>query len=188
MISSRKKNQGSVLIISLLILLVLTMLGVTALDTTVMEERMSSNTRQRNLALQAAEAALKAGEQWLSNNAANVMSPVHLSKFSGTGELYNDTISARALTWDFNDTSYWTTGNSTAVTTLSSFPADTSVIPGAPRYVIEYVGRGAGKAPDPLNFTDPDLRAYVFRIVAIGWGPDKSTKVVLSSTFSKQLS
>ena len=44
------KNTGSVLVISLLILLTLTIMGVTALNTTVMEERMSANTRQRNLA------------------------------------------------------------------------------------------------------------------------------------------
>ena len=182
--SSIAKNNGSVLVISLLILLVLTILGVTALDTTVMEERMSSNTRQRNLAHQAAETALKEAEQWLIG-AGNVVNQSDIGKFSGTTELYDSTISSRSLAWDLNDGSAWGTGNSQAVTSLSNFPTDPSIVPGAPRYVIEFVGR---VGDPPLNFTDPDLREFAFRVVAIGWGPDKNTKVVLSSTFSKRLS
>jgi len=178
-------SSGSVLVISLLVLLVLTILGVTALDTTLMEERMSANTRQRNLAHQAAETALKDAEQWLTNTAGNVVTQSHISKFDANAELYDSSITAKSLTWEANDTGNWSTGNSQAVTTLSSFPADASIIPGAPRYVIEYVGR---IGDPPLNFTDPDLREFAFRVVAIGWGADKTTKVVLSSTFSKRLS
>ena len=180
-----KKNTGSVLVISLLILLTLTILGVTALNTTVMEERMSSNTRQRNLAHQAAETALKAAEQWLDNPAGNVMLASHIGLFNRNAELYDDTVSGRSLNWNINDSDAWTAGNSQAVTTLGSFPSDAAIIPGAPRYIIEYIGR---VGDPPLNFTDPDLRNHAFRIVVIGWGPDKTTKVVLSSTFSKRLS
>lgn len=179
------KNTGSVLVISLLILLTLTILGVTAMNTTVMEERMSSNTRQRNLAHQAAETALKAAEQWLGNTAGNVMLSSHIGMFNRDAELYDNTVSGRAINWNINDTAAWTAGNSQAVTTLNSFPTDASIIPGAPRYIIEYIGR---VGDPPLNFTDPDLRDHAFRIVVIGWGPDKTTKVVLSSTFSKKLS
>jgi len=184
-INNLKSNSGSVLVISLLILLTLTILGVTALSTTVMEERMSSNTRQRNMAHQAAETAMKAAEQWLGNTAGNVMLASHINQFDADSELYDNTVSGRSISWDLNDTAAWTSGNSLAVTTLNSFPSDASVIPGAPRYVIEFIGR---VGDPPLNFTDPDLREYAFRIVTIGWGPDKVTKVVLSSTFSKRLS
>jgi len=180
-----KQNHGSVLVISLLVLLVLTILGVTALDTTVMEERMSANTRQRNVAYQAAETALKEAEQWLANAAGNVVNQNDISKFNASAELYDSTIAAHTLSWDINDTSNWDTGNSQAVTSLSTFPGDASIIPGAPRYVIEYVGR---IGDPPLNYTDPDLREFAFRVVAIGWGADTTTKVVLSSTFSKRLS
>jgi type IV pilus assembly protein PilX len=178
-----KHSNGSVLVISLLVLLVLTILGVTALDTTVMEERMSSNTRQRNLAYQAAETALKDAEQWL-NNGSNLGTQSQISKFSGTYELYNSTISGNSLAWDVNDSDAWSAANSRAVTTLSAFPNDAAIVPGSPRYVIEYVGR---VGDPPLNFTDPDLREFAFRVIAVGWGPDKDTKVVLTTTFSKRL-
>ena len=57
-IHSHRKHEGSALIISLLILLVLTIIGVTALNSTVMEEKMSSNFQTGNTAYQAAESAV----------------------------------------------------------------------------------------------------------------------------------
>jgi len=150
-----------------------------------MEEKMSSNTRQKNLAHQAAETAIKAAEAWL-NNATNLGIHAHVSqKFTGAAALYDSTKGATAANWDTNTSSVWTTSNSQAVTTLTTtFPTDPSVIPGPPRYIIEYAGR---VGEPPLNFTDPDLRPYAFRVIAIGWGPDKNTKVVLSSSFRKRL-
>jgi len=178
-------SRGSVLVISLLMLLVLTMLGVTALDSTVMEERMSVNNRQHNLAHQAAEAALKNAENWLSNAAGNVVSESDISKFAATNELYNSMVSTRSRDWDTMDPTAWLGDNSQGISSLDNYPADMSIIPGAPRYVIEYIGRVGNP---PLSFTDPDLRSYAFRVTAIGWGTDRQTNVILSSTFKKRLS
>ena len=50
------------MVIGLIFLLVLTLLGVAALGGNSLEERMAGNTRDVNLALQAAEAALRDGE------------------------------------------------------------------------------------------------------------------------------
>jgi len=54
----RKRQQGSVLVISLLILLVLTIIGATALNDSVMEEKMASNFQAGNTAYQSAESAV----------------------------------------------------------------------------------------------------------------------------------
>jgi type IV pilus assembly protein PilX len=59
------RERGAVLIVSLVFLLVLTVLGVAALRNTTLEERMAGNLRDANLAFQAAEAALREGEQFL---------------------------------------------------------------------------------------------------------------------------
>lgn len=56
-------QRGSALIIALVFLLALTMIGTTAMQGTSQQEKMASNMRDRNLAFQAAEAALRAGEQ-----------------------------------------------------------------------------------------------------------------------------
>jgi type IV pilus assembly protein PilX len=53
------RQKGAVLIVALLFLVILTILGLTAMQGTTMEERMSGNSRDINVALQAAEAALR---------------------------------------------------------------------------------------------------------------------------------
>lgn len=60
-----RHQRGAILVTSLLLLLVLTVLGVTMMKMTNMQERMSGNTRDLNVAFQAAEAALRDGERVL---------------------------------------------------------------------------------------------------------------------------
>lgn len=56
------RQSGAILVTSLLLLIVLTVLGVAMMRMTNMQERMAGNTRDVNLSLQAAEAALRDGE------------------------------------------------------------------------------------------------------------------------------
>ena len=61
-----RRQAGSVLFISMMMLLLLTIIGVTAMNNVTLEERMAGNLRDSSLAFQAAEAALRDGENWLS--------------------------------------------------------------------------------------------------------------------------
>ena len=56
--SPPRGQHGATLIVALIFLVVLTMLGLSAAQNSTMEERMAGNTRNRDLAFQAAEAAL----------------------------------------------------------------------------------------------------------------------------------
>lgn len=58
-----RTNQGVALPVALIFLLVLTVLGVSSLGTNVFEEKMAANSLNRELAFQAAEAALREGER-----------------------------------------------------------------------------------------------------------------------------
>lgn len=58
-------QRGAVLVVSLIFLLLLTLIGTTAMRTTTLQERMAGNTRDTNLSLQAAEAGLRAGQDWV---------------------------------------------------------------------------------------------------------------------------
>ncbi len=64
------RQQGSILIISLIILLVLTMLGVSSMSTSTMEERMSGNSRDQSRAFQAAEVGLRRAEAFIDTIAS----------------------------------------------------------------------------------------------------------------------
>jgi len=67
----RYRQRGSVLGIALIFLLLMTILGVSAMQGTTMQERMAGNQRDRDLAFQVAEAALRAGEDWLNDTAVD---------------------------------------------------------------------------------------------------------------------
>ncbi len=62
----KQKQQGVVLVISLIMLLVMTLIGITGMNTTILEEKMAGNFRDKGIAFQAAESALKTAELILS--------------------------------------------------------------------------------------------------------------------------
>lgn len=66
-----KKQQGSALIVGLILLLVITVLAVSGVRQSLLQERMSGNWHDRNLAFQASEGALREGERWLDTSIAN---------------------------------------------------------------------------------------------------------------------
>jgi type IV pilus assembly protein PilX len=101
-----RHQRGTILVVSLLLLLVLTILGVSSMQSTTLEESMAYATRDRNIALQSAEAALRAGENFIET----ITSP---SALSGNNGLYR-----RADTEpDYTNPATWSsTANHVAIT------------------------------------------------------------------------
>lgn len=60
-----KKQSGAVLIIGLVLIMVLTILVLASVRSTVLQQKMATNLRDRDLTFQAAESTLKAGEKYL---------------------------------------------------------------------------------------------------------------------------
>ncbi|WP_447753750.1 pilus assembly PilX family protein [Pseudomonas nicosulfuronedens] len=58
----RQSERGAVLLVSLVMLVLLTLIGLAGMRMVQLEERMAGNLRDRQMAFQAAEAALRAGE------------------------------------------------------------------------------------------------------------------------------
>jgi len=116
---NHRNEHGAALIISLIFLLVLTLLGVGAMRTTNMQERMAGNLRDSNLAFQAAESALREGEQ--------ILQQATLPVFGGTGGLLQRQDEAgQASFWR---TYAWDTNSMTATGVAGTAAA--------PQYVIE---------------------------------------------------
>jgi type IV pilus assembly protein PilX len=63
-----RQQRGASLIVALAFLLIMAMLGVTVANVTGLQERMAGNTRDRDMALQAAEAALRDAETRLTDS------------------------------------------------------------------------------------------------------------------------
>jgi type IV pilus assembly protein PilX len=54
----------------MVLMVIMVVLGIAGMDDTAMQERMSGNLRNRDIAFQAAESALRSGEAWLQANVA----------------------------------------------------------------------------------------------------------------------
>ncbi len=187
-----RSQRGAVLTVSLLILLVMTIIGVASMGSTTLQEKMSNNNRQSQIALQAAEVALRNGEAYLVANISSVNDLA--TNFNATAPvtgLYSERaplvgVATRPLpanTNIFDDTGWLATGNAIPVTTTMSGLTQ------QPRFIIEYMGRVGEPPKTGYVNKKPDTRQYAFRITAIGWGEgtNPTARYILQSSFRMPL-
>lgn len=162
--SRKKRQQGSVLIIALLFLLLLTLVGVTAMQSSTIEERMAGNARDSSIAFQAAEAALREAEDYLTQA---VVGP-----FDGSSGLYEPAAPDATQVWDDAGTSWQTWGG------------NISGVDSQPEYVIEelptYVDPQGSLAADDLGSP-----IQYYRITARGYGQSPNTVVMIQTTYRR---
>lgn len=174
---ARRQQRGMALFLSLVILLIITILGVSGLQTTTLEERMATNARDRDLAFQAAEAALRDAERFLQ--------VAVLGDFSNANGRYQLNAVNRPV-WHGDDRR---TGNGAIVYSVNrpGPGAQASALPlvaRQPEYFIEQypaaVPEGgsleAGMPADSLEF---------YRVTARGFGGREATTVVLQTTYQR---
>ena len=148
-ISKSRNQSGVVLVVSLFMLLLLSLIGLSGMQSTALEEKMASNSRDQNIAFQAAEAALRAGEAFIiaNNLAVFTTNPVNANGL----HLATENLNYRtAATW----------GNAQS----QVYPDTIPLVAAQPRYYIEYLSaadfrvtaRGTGRQSTSQVF----LRTY----------------------------
>ena len=181
-VTSHKQQRGIVIVIALVMLLGMTILSVTSMTNSTLEERMSANLRDREIALQAAEAALRYGER--------IAPGYNKTQFTETCEngLCNfdlqDTTINHYKYWSPNadfTTDVW--ANNTPATHIvydaSIAIAEIDSTSTRPKLIIEYMGKQIQDLSAGAQASDPP----VFRITAMGYGQSSTTRVMLQSTF-----
>ena len=83
-IKSQTRQNGMVLVISLILLLVMTLLAIASMQGSTLQERMAGNAHNQQSAFQSAEAALRTGERYLQGSA--------IGPFDNTNGLYDSTL------------------------------------------------------------------------------------------------
>lgn len=155
-----KREDGITLLTVVVFLMVLALLGVWAASNNAMQERMAGNTRSRDLALQAAEAALR--------HAEDTITTWRTGTFNGTDGL---------LAYDAtqpNDSAYWL--SSTRWTSYRIVPTGTlNQVSEPPRYVIQRLPNTA----NPGNPTQFNVENY--RVTARALGAESSAVVIVQS-------
>jgi type IV pilus assembly protein PilX len=182
------KQNGSTLIIGVIMLILITLLVITAGRGITQQNIMASNTRERDVAFQAAESALRDAETRL---------PVFHASFAGTG-LITTTTTADIATR--STAAYWTTPTTAtppgygwytptgAVDTSKSLQTSTIVsgVDEQPRYVIERLPNGP--APGGIGECGPQTH-YRYRATTIAVGASSGarksadTRVILQAEF-----
>ena len=177
----RQGQRGISLIMVLLFLIILTLVGVAASVASLSSERMARNSRDQNIALQAAEAALRDARKDI-NETRKLVGRTGASLTCDVPSFKGFCIPAETgkPVWDLyleDTTRSLELGEITGLTAAQKMPtsanATSNGVSKQPRYIIESI-------PD---LTEGSLKAgatkYVFRISAIGYGSNANTKVVI---------
>ncbi len=157
-----KQQNGVALVVSLILLIVITLLGLSSIRTIVLEEKMASNTYDRSLAFQAAEAGLRAGEAIAEAQSKlgnpNQGFPAYTdADNSCPANAINACNAGLCATPDKDCPARWS-----GTTAPATFNWDNSAAPAgglnlnanagaAPRYFVEYLGNQFPCDPDDAN-------------------------------------
>lgn len=168
--------QRGVVLVAVLLLLVITMLmAVASIRSAGLEERMAGHSRDRQVAFQAAEAALRDGEQMIAGNTTGPFLPLRPSRFTPTCTTGLCSSAPGAPLWSsFSDTD-WMGTKAWAYGTASGVAAPVGLAQ-APRYVVEYQG-----TVQPIEPGKPCVA--VFLITARARGGSAATDVILQSLY-----
>jgi len=173
-------QRGIALIVGLIILAVLSLIGIAAFSISTQEERMAGNSRDRMLAFEAAEAALRGCENFVKSNgglgvfvaAPGTFPGMYQGPSSSTGLPITETAPAQSEAWWHDNTK-----------TLQ-VPVPNSSAASAPSCVAEsialYPNAGYTRG-NPLNSANA---ANVAHITAHGYGKNSNTVVRLESYYS----
>ena len=170
-------QSGAVLIISLIMLLLLTLIGTTSMQTTSLEEKMAGNMRDRNLAFQAAESALNAGESE-ATTAAKAALPITCPGANPPGyylpfDANCDGTKETTPIWDY--AAIWSDNNKSVKLTINLAHLSEN-----PRYIIEYMGITCTTNVTPC----PSLnQKKTYRVTSRAVGGSANTVVMLQSIF-----
>ncbi len=175
------RQQGMILIIALIFLLVMTVIGVTAMQTTSLDERMASNLRDRNLAFQAAEAALRDAERDVSNQVAGYARGIsgftNFTANCGASTTGSDADDGLCKDTTAYTTPIWTTTSMTAAPSVQygrfTHAASISGVSAQPRYIIEGIEQTVTGCSDNRYY----------RITVRAQGASANTVVWLQSTY-----
>ena len=172
-LKSQHSQRGVVLVVSLILLLVVTLLAVSSMQGTSLEEKMAGNTRDRNLAFQTTESAIREAETYIEGI-------ISLGSFNGSAGLFGLTDSEPYYAMD-------TTWSDTAQHVVAN--ADYGSY-GAPSYFIKHFTtvKGTEGAMNMSGYGDNKGTGDVtiFKITSRGTGGSAdSAEVILRSHYGR---
>ncbi len=171
---TRPRQEGATLIVSLLILIVLTLIGITAMSTSGLEEKMAGNSRDLNLAFQAAEAALKDAEEFIRTGIAST------TAFDGSIAGLYPPVTENNPPPDYFDSAVWTSAR--------NYSGTIDGVKAQPKYIIELVGTMGADDINIAGYGESSGAGEIttFRITARGTGGTNEAAVILQTYYGRR--
>ena len=174
----RPHQRGTALIMALVFLVLLTILGLKAMDTTALEEKMTSNTKDKNVAFESAETALTFGENWLYGQ-INRPQP-----FTSSGPHLYTPSTTDTQVWDLSGT--WNSAVAYPGTPYAAASGGLTGVAQQPEYIIEDMGTVSDSGGTLVQSSDyQNTGNSVFRITALGYGSSGVATAELQSVYAK---
>lgn len=165
--SARRDQQGIALIVVLVLLVVTAILGVAIMRSSAMQERMAANLRDRSVAFQAAEGALRFAQDQVLG--------------AGAWESRIPTVA------DCTSASICPSGSLPVWREVPDDEYDTGMILESPEYWIEYIGTGPGQpggcdttSGSTLNCANP-----LYRVTARSRAEGRADVLVQATVISR---
>ena len=160
------------LFVALILLLILTLLGVTVARMQTGEERMAQNDQNHQLAIQAAEAALRFAESGL-------LQGIYFQFSQDTAGQYTRPTNSSVV-----DTINWTSPGA-AVLTYTGPALSAVTLSAQPVFLIETLPAvaSAGKQANMEGYASTVPPPQIYRITAHGYGGDATAGATLQSIF-----
>lgn len=176
------RQDGVALFMSLVMLLILTLLGLSSVQTTSMQERMSRNARDSNLAFQGAESAIKNSEVYLDT--VTSLLPFQNNNTEGRYDATEDgdgPVDLSAFDWD-------TASNNSRQ--FNAVDIEIGSVVKEQKYIIEFI-KTVVSDEDRLNLDNIGQdtgsgRTQIFRVTSYGTGGTDTAHVMIQSTFGKR--
>jgi len=181
-VNASVRQRGSALVMGLVFLVILTLLGLSASGGSIQQELISRNLRDQSLALESADAALRAGETWLRTRGGPL--PIALDPAFGNAFVkpagYCDAVNSNC---PYAGAGFW--GNAANAEPLGGAQDGQPILPtlptaNQPRYIVEYLykcetcgGLGQSGQSNPRYY----------RITARGVGLSVNTERVVQSIY-----
>jgi len=167
---------------AMMFLLVLAMLGVAAMNSTLLQEKMAGNSRDTNIAFQAAEAALRDAEADVSTN---ITPGTIFSASCTTGLCTPPSTWPSPTSQDISKVVDWSDASVRRVYGSATGVAALPDVAAQPLYVIEKlsglpVGPGGSAG---IGINAPGSGGAAYRLTVLSTGVRAETHVILQSTF-----
>lgn len=176
------RQRGAVLVVSLLLLLVMTLLGLGASQSTRLQERMAGNQRDQEIALQGAEASLRAAELLLAPTRLVVVTCRNPASTCDAYEMRTLINTSTNVALDLtNQADSWWNSYGRDYQFASSLENVVAGVP--PEFVIERIA----EVRETLSVGDANLDTVrdFYRATARSRGMTDTSQVVVQSTYAR---